>query len=172
MEVSLDSKSEPYFVSEPQCKIWLLIRRMCVSFFVLREADGQPNKGLKKGGGRDLWPNERMLSRWVAEIRYFYFHGRAQNRLDPNAAYEFKKYTLRHAQVRERKVRRVVRSSTPVFMSEAHKLPKFEDRSQEEISRHERCDRRDAWDLAKSIFKLKEQETATFFSLSDVWSHP
>ena len=32
---------------------------------------------------------------------------------------------------------------------------KFEDRSQEETARQERCARRDAWKFAKNIYKLK-----------------
>ena len=38
---------------------------------------------------------------------------------------------------------------------------KFEDRSQEENERQERCARRDAWRLAKKIYKLQETEKAT-----------
>ena len=45
--------------------------------------------------------------------------------------------------------------------------PKFEDRSQEETEWQERCAREAAWKLAKNIQKLKEQERATFFSLSE-----
>ena len=41
---------------------------------------------------------------------------------------------------------------------------KFEDRSQEEIERQERCAREAAWKLAKSVLKSKEKNKATFFS--------
>ena len=34
----------------------------------------------------------------------------------------------------------------------------------------ERCARREAWDLAKSVFQLNEKDKATFFSPSEVWS--
>ena len=44
---------------------------------------------------------------------------------------------------------------------------KFEDRSQEETERQERCARGDAWKLAKKIYKLKEKDKATFHSPSD-----
>ena len=44
---------------------------------------------------------------------------------------------------------------------------KFEDRSQEETERQERCARETAWKLAKSVLKLKEHERATFFSPSE-----
>ena len=49
---------------------------------------------------------------------------------------------------------------------------KFEDRSQEETERQERCARGDAWRFAKKIFKLKETEKATFYSPSDEWVLP
>ena len=41
---------------------------------------------------------------------------------------------------------------------------KFEDRSQEETEWQEQGAREAAWKLAKSVFKLKKQERATFFS--------
>ena len=47
--------------------------------------------------------------------------------------------------------------------------PKFEDRSQEETERQERCVREAAWRLAKSVLKFKEHERATFFSPSENW---
>ena len=48
----------------------------------------------------------------------------------------------------------------------------FEDRSQEEIERQERCAGGDARRRAKNIYKLKEKDKATFFSLADEWSLP
>ena len=45
--------------------------------------------------------------------------------------------------------------------------PKFEDRSQEETEWQEQRVREAAWKLAKSVLKLKEQDRATFFSLSE-----
>ena len=49
---------------------------------------------------------------------------------------------------------------------------KFEDRSQEETGRYERCACGDAWKFAKNIYKLKEKDKATFFSPTDEWSLP
>ena len=45
--------------------------------------------------------------------------------------------------------------------------PKFEDRSQEETEWQEQGACEAAWKLAKNVFKLKEQERATFFSPSE-----
>ena len=47
---------------------------------------------------------------------------------------------------------------------------KFEDRSQEEFERQERCTCRDAWRLANKIFSLKEKDNAAFFSPTGEWS--
>ena len=49
---------------------------------------------------------------------------------------------------------------------------KFEDRSQEETERQERCARGDAWRLANNILKLKETDKATLFSRSNEWCLP
>ena len=46
---------------------------------------------------------------------------------------------------------------------------KFEDRSPGEIARQERCARGDAWELARKIYKLKQEDKASFYSPSEVW---
>ena len=51
-------------------------------------------------------------------------------------------------------------------------VPKFEDLSQEETLRQERCARRDAWELTKSFHKLNKKHKATFFSPSLDWCLP
>ena len=49
---------------------------------------------------------------------------------------------------------------------------KFEDRSQEETERQERCARGKAWNLAKHIYKLKEEDKATLYSSTEEWTMP
>ena len=49
---------------------------------------------------------------------------------------------------------------------------KFEDRSQEETERQERCARGDAWTLAKKICKLKETEKLHSFRFPIEWVLP
>ena len=49
---------------------------------------------------------------------------------------------------------------------------KFEDRSQEETERQERCARGDSWRHAKHIYKLKEKDKDTFYSPADEWILP
>ena len=46
---------------------------------------------------------------------------------------------------------------------------KFEDRSHEETERHVRCARSKPWNLAKNIYKLKENDKATFHSPAEEW---
>ena len=49
---------------------------------------------------------------------------------------------------------------------------KFEDRSQEETERQQRCARSKAWNLAKHIYKLREKDKITFYSPSERWVLP
>ena len=49
---------------------------------------------------------------------------------------------------------------------------KFEDRSHEESERQQRCARSKAWNLAQNIFKLKEEDKATFHSPAEEWVLP
>ena len=51
-----------------------------------------------------------------------------------------------------------------ILISVTPNAPKFDDRSQEETEWQERCAREAAWKLAKNVFKLKEHESAAFFS--------
>ena len=76
----------------------------------------------------------------------------------------FSKTTLRQANIRESKGPSlgVIQIKNPHQGSPY--APKFEDRSQEEAERQERCARGDAWRMAKSILKLKEKAKSTFFS--------
>ena len=49
---------------------------------------------------------------------------------------------------------------------------KFEDRTHEETERQQRCARSEAWNLAKNIYKLKENDKATFCSPAKEWVRP
>ena len=46
---------------------------------------------------------------------------------------------------------------------------KFEDRSHEENETQERCAQSRAWNLAKNIYKLKENDKTTFYSPAEKW---
>ena len=83
---------------------------------------------------------------------------------------QFSKATLRHANIQESKGPSlgVIQLKNPHQHSPY--APKFEDRSQDETERQERCARGDAWRLAKNICTLKEKDKITYFSLADEWS--
>ena len=49
---------------------------------------------------------------------------------------------------------------------------KFEDPSHGETERQQRCARSKAWNLANNIFKLKENDKATFYSPAEKWVMP
>ena len=70
------------------------------------------------------------------------------------------------------KVCRSEKFKSKFFISAVRTLCKFEDRSQVETERQERCACGDAWRLAKNIYKLKEKDYATFFSPTNEWCLP
>ena len=86
-----------------------------------------------------------------------------QKALAPIQRVRFTKCTLRQASIREKK--------GPSFGNINVKFPhqrspyalKFEDRSQEETQRQERCARSKAWNLAKNMYKLKAEDKAAFY---------
>ena len=92
--------------------------------------------------------------------------------LGPKRIVHFSRGTLRYVQILERKgaSKGVTQHSEPHDRSPY--APKFEDGSEEETLQQERCARRDAWEMAGSVHKLKEKNKATFHSLSAVWSLP
>ena len=49
---------------------------------------------------------------------------------------------------------------------------KFEDQSDEETERQERCARGKPWNLAKNIYKLKEKDKVAFHSPANEWIMP
>ena len=57
-------------------------------------------------------------------------------------------------------------------MSAVRYAPKFEDRSQEETLKQERCARRDAWDRQETVHNVRgslHMNKATFFLPSEMW---
>ena len=56
-----------------------------------------------------------------------------------------------------------------------HRSPfamKFEDQSHEETERQQRCARGKAWNLAKNLYKLRENDKATLYSPAEEWVLP
>ena len=50
--------------------------------------------------------------------------------------------------------------------------PKFDERAQDETLKQERCARRDAWERAKDVHKLKKESKDTFYSPAEAWVMP
>ena len=59
-----------------------------------------------------------------------------------------------------------------ILISEVPTLWNFEDRSQEETERQQRCARSKAWNLAKNMYKLKDKDHATFYSSAEEFVLP
>ena len=94
------------------------------------------------------------------------------NFVGPKRSVHVSKGSPRHVKNRERKGP----SQGVIQKCEPHEsIPyalKFDDRTQEATLQHERCVRRDAWEMAKNAHKLKDEDKATFYSPSEVWSLP
>ena len=92
--------------------------------------------------------------------------------LGPTRRVRFTRAALRQANIRENKGPRLNKIPVKLPHQRSPYAVKFEDRSQEETERQERCARGDAWRLAKKIHKRKDKDNATFSSLTDEWSLP
>ena len=90
---------------------------------------------------------------------------KSSNILKPIRCVRCTKAVVRHANIRDQNP-----SLGMICPGDPHQrdpnAPQFEDRSQEETEWQEQGAREAAWRLAKSVFKLKEHERATFFSPS------
>ena len=91
---------------------------------------------------------------------------KSSNIRKPIRCVRFTQAVVRHANIRNQKI-----SVGMICPGDPHQrntnVPKFEDRSQEETEWQERCAREAAWRFAESILKLKEENKAAFFSLSE-----
>ena len=85
---------------------------------------------------------------------------------------QFTKATQRHANIRENEGSSLGKIQVKVPRQRSPYALKFEDRSQEETERQERCARGDAWRFAKNISKLKNTDKATSFSPTNHWCLP
>ena len=75
----------------------------------------------------------------------------------------FTKAAFRQANIRERKGPSLGAIQVKIVHQRSPYAMKFEDRSQEETQRQERCARGDARRLANNILKFKDKDKATFF---------
>ena len=84
----------------------------------------------------------------------------------------FTQSTLRQASLRENKGPSLGKIQVKHPHQRSPHGMKFEEWSQEETDRQQRCARSKAWNLAKNIYKLKEKDKATFYSLAEEWVLP
>ena len=94
------------------------------------------------------------------------------NVLGPIRRIRFTKATQRQDNIGENKGPSLNEIQVKLPHQRSPNAVKFEDRSQEETGRQERCARGDTWRLVKNIFKLKETDKATFFLPTNEWSLP
>ena len=95
-----------------------------------------------------------------------------QKVLGPIRRIRFTQSTLRQASIREKKGPSLGKIQVKLLHQRSPYAVKFEDRSQEETGRQQRCARSKAWNLAKNIFKLKEKYKGTFTSHAEEWVLP
>ena len=84
----------------------------------------------------------------------------------------FTKATQGHANIRENKGPLLGKIQVNISHQRSPYALQFEDGSQEETERQERCARGDTWILAKNFLKLKEKDKATLFSPTNEWCLP
>ena len=146
--------------------------------FAHKQVEGQPSKKPKKDGDKNavaIMPDVRQLGCVFQDIEpseSLSILRKGTKILGPIRRVRFSTATLRHANIRENKGQSLGKIQVKVLHQRSPYAMKFEDSSQEEIERQERCARGDAWRLAKNIFKLKETDKATFFSPTNEWCLP
>ena len=142
-----------------------------------RQVDEQPGKKFKKNGDKiavAVLKNTRQLGCVFQDMeppKYSSILRKSSNMRKPIRYVKFTKAVVRHADIRDQ-----TPSLGMICPSDSHQrntnAPKFENRSQEETERQERCAREAAWKLAKNILKLKEKNKTAFFSSSENWCLP
>ena len=93
-------------------------------------------------------PNERKSTKILESIRRV----------------QFIKASQRHANIRENRGPSLIKIQVKLTQQRNPYALNFENRSQEETERQERCARGDAWRLAKNIYNLKERQSYILFT--------
>ena len=98
--------------------------------------------------------------------------GKGTKVLGPIRRVQSTRGALREATIRENKGLPFGKIQVKIPHHRSPYAVNFEDRSQEETERQERWALKAAcktWNLARNIYKLKEKDTATFYSPSEEW---
>ena len=137
-----------------------------------RQVDEQPCKKSYKNGDKSavaMLKNTRQLGCVFLDMeppKSATILRKSSSTLKPIRCVRFTKAAVRHASIREQNP-----SLGMICPGDPHQrnpnAPKFEDRSQEETERQERCAREAAWKMARCILKLKEKHKTAFFSPSE-----
>ena len=121
--------------------------------------NGSPIKSRRKVVEKDQWPYWRSLHCWVVSQDCFSRNSilRAHGKLGSNRTVKFSNDTWHHLKDREGTgpSQGMMQTCEPQERSPCE--PKFEDRTVQETLQQERCARREAWDLAKHVQKLKNK---------------
>ena len=84
----------------------------------------------------------------------------------------FTQSTLRSASIREKKVPSLGKIHVKNTHQRSLYAMEFEDWSQDETERQERCAQSKAWNLAKNTYLLKENDKATSYFPAEEWVLP
>ena len=95
-----------------------------------------------------------------------------QKVLGPIRRIRFTKTTLRQASIRGKKGPSLGKTQVKHPHQRSPYAVKFEDRSPGDSARQQRCARSKAWNFAKNIYKLKEEDQDTFYSPTEEWVLP
>ena len=147
----------PFYESESGCKFG----KECL--FPHWKVEEQQNNRPKKGGDRSAVSNVKhvrqlgCVSQDVEPLESSAIPRKGTKVLGPIRRVQCSKTTLRHANIRESKgpPLGVIQIKNPHQRSPY--APKFDDRSQEETERQERCARGDAWRMAKSVLTAQRK---------------
>ena len=131
----------------------------------------QPNKKPKKGDDKSavaIVKSVRQLSGVSQDTEppdSATISGKGTKVLEPIGRVRFTRAALRHANIRENEGPSLGQIQFKLSHQRSPYAVKFEDRSQEETERQERCAHGDAWRLAENIYKLKKKERANSIRL-------
>ena len=146
--------------------------------FAHRQVEGQPSKKPKKDGDKSavaILKDTRHLGCVFQDTEppeSLSILRKSTKVLGSTRRVRSTKATQRHANIRENKGPSLGKVHVKVPHQRSPYALIFEDRSQEEIERQERCACGHSRRLAKNILKLKEKDNATFFSLTNEWCLP
>ena len=168
---------------------WVVRLETSVCFRITRLTNNQiesqtraTSQNEEKTMTRMLWLSWKVYYNWLAsrKTRMHWFlkeensprGNPMQKVLGSTRKVRFTQSTLRQASIREKKGPSLGKRNVNVPHQRSPYAMKFEDRSNEETERQQRCARSKAWNLAKNIYKLKEKDKTTFCFPAEEWVLP